>query len=183
MAPRSGSALRRWLEPISNRLRLIASRAVIRALEDSTGVQGAQLTVLRGERMGTVERFQSYGFTSRPPEGAEAILLCLAGSRDAGVVIADEHREVRPRGVLAEGEALVYASGGARIHVRAGGVVTITAAGGVTVSANLSAGGDVTAGGDVADGIGTLDVLRQAYNVHTHIDGDGRVTSPPTPTV
>lgn len=176
-------AFRRLLEPLANRVRLAVSRAILRALDDARQVQEVQLTALAGETMGRVERFAHFGFSSAPPVGSEAVIVCVGASRDHAIVIADEHRASRPAGVLAAGEAIVYAQGGARVHVKADGSVVVTASGGVQVSHDLEAGGDIIAGGQVADLIGTLDALRQAYNVHVHPDPQGGSTGPPVPTV
>jgi len=175
--------LRRQLEPLASRVRLIVARAVLRALEEGRKVRTLQLAVLKGETMGSVEHFQHFGFSSRPPLGTEVVIVCAGGSRDHAIAIADEHRPSRPAGLLASGEVVVYAEGGARVHVKADGSVVITAAGGVEVSADLDAAGNVSAGGDVADGIGTLSALRAAYNIHVHADPQGGTTGPPVPTV
>lgn len=181
MDPRE--AFRRMLEPLAARVRLVVARAVVRALDETRKVRTVQLSVLAGETMGSVEHFQHFGLTSRPPLGTEAVIVCVGGSRDHAIAIAEEHRGTRPTGLLAPGEVLVYAQGGSRVHLKADGSVVVTAAAGLEVSDDIDAGGNVSAGGDVADATGTLAALRNAYNVHVHSDPQGGSTGPPTPTV
>lgn len=180
---RPADHLSRMLAPLVARVRLVVGRAVLRAVDEARKVRELQLTALPGETMGSVEHFQHFGLTSRPPLGTEVVIVCAAGARDHALAIADEHRASRPAGVLAVGEVMLYAQGGARVHVKNDGSVVVTAPAGVQVSANLDAGGDITAGGQVADLLGTLDALRQAYNVHVHPDPQGGSTGPPVPTV
>jgi len=182
-------AVRALVAPVLTRVKLLAQRAVVRASDDAPRAATLSLAVLAREQLARVERFAHYGFTSRPPTGSEAIVLCLGGNRDHPVVVADEDRRERPAGGLAEGEVCVYAAGGARVYLRADGSVEIVAPGGVLVSGDVEVDGDlgvsgnVTAAGDVADGVGTLAALRSAYNVHVHSDPQGGSTGPPVPTV
>lgn len=175
--------LRRALAPIATRARLAVARAILRAIQDEgSPVRVVQVTALAGETMGRVPHLQHFGFSSAPPAGSRLVLVCPMGSRDNALAVAEEHPDHRPAGLLAEGEVVVYAAGGARVHVRADGSVVVTAPNGVQVSHTLEAGQDLIAGGQVEDLNGTLDALRQAYNVHTHPDPQGGTTGPPVPT-
>lgn len=185
--------VRSLVRPALDRVKTLAQRGVVRSSDDEKKAQTLVVAVLAGETLSRVERLAHFGFLSRPPAGAEVVILCLGGNRDHPVVISEEDRRVRPSGDLAEGESGLYSSSGssvqARITLRADGSVEIEAPGGVAVtgdleaSGDLEAGGNVTAGADVADAVGTLAALRSAYNVHTHSDPQGGSTGPPVPTV
>lgn len=95
------------LAPLSRRLRLMASRAVLSLIQDATGMQIVQVKLLDGEVCDGVERVQNYGFTSVPLPGAEAIFLSLGGDRDHGIVITADDRRWRIKG-LQGGEVAVY---------------------------------------------------------------------------
>lgn len=175
--------IRALVAPALNRVKLLAQRGVVRSSNDAPKAQTLTVAVLARESLTDVERFGHYGFTSRPADGAEVIVLCLGGNRDHPVVVAEEDRRARPAGELAQGDVCLYAQGGARIILRASGAIEVEAPGDVTVNGSLAVSGDVEAGGDVADVVGTLAALRTAYNAHTHTDPQGGVTGPPVPTV
>lgn len=177
------SVCRRLIEPVLHRVKLLAQRGVVRASNDATKAQTLEVAVLARETLQEVERFAHFGLTTRPPIGAEVIVLCLGGGRDHPVVVADEDRRARPAGELAEGETCIYATGGARIVLRADGSVEVEAAGDLKVTGKLSVTGDMEASGNVKDLVGTLAALRSAYNVHVHSDPQGGTTGPPVPTV
>lgn len=174
--------MRDALERLVWRVKSLALRCLVRSSDDARRALELSVDVLSGESLSRVERFAHYGFTSRPRPGAEAVVLCLGGNRDHPVVIAEEDRTQRPVGTLAEGEVLVYAAGGARVHLKADGSVVVTAPAGAVVDGDLEVTGDVTAGGDVSDALGKLSGLRAHYNVHVHTDPQGGSTGPPLPT-
>lgn len=176
------STVRALVAPVLHRVKLLAQRAVVRSSDDARKAQTLDLAVLSRESLSRVERFAHFGLTSRPPAGAEVLVLSLGGNRDHPVVVADEDRRHRPVGQLAEGETCLYATGGVRIFLRADGTVEVLASGGVTISGSLDVGGDVVSAGELADALGTLDALRQAYNMHVHSDPQGGSTGPPVPT-
>jgi len=182
-------SLARLIEPVLHRVKGLAQRGVVRSSDDARRALTVSVGGLAGESLADVERLAHYGLTSRPPVGAEVVLLCLGGNRSHPVVVADEDRRERPAGELAEGEVCVYAAGGARVFLRADGSVEVEAPGDVTVNGKVTvtgdveASGDVSAGGDVADLVGTLAALRTAYNAHVHPDPQGGSTGPPVPTV
>jgi len=106
------------LERIRAKLRGLASRAVIKLVRDSLKTQGVQLNLLAGETTpDDVERFQQYGFTSVPLEGAEAIVLHIGGGRDHGIVVATEDRRYRLT-ALADGEVALYDDQGQNVHIK-----------------------------------------------------------------
>ena len=115
----------RLLAPIRRRLRLIVSRAAIRASDDSTALQTLDLGLIGDETRKGAIRIAEYGFASRPPEGAEAVYVCPGGDRAQGVVVATDDRHKRPRD-LAEGECCLWTpDSGKRVHCRANGQVDL----------------------------------------------------------
>ncbi|MEE9357460.1 phage baseplate assembly protein V [Candidatus Vondammii sp. HM_W22] len=98
--------MRRLLAPLTRRLRIMVSRAVINLVNDGHGLQEVQITLLADETA-EVERVQEYGFTSNPQPGAEAVALAVGGSRAHTIVIATDDRRYRLKG-LASGEVALY---------------------------------------------------------------------------
>ena len=145
-------AMRRALAPLRARVALMISRAVLALVDDAGPLQALQVELLADETRGDVERFQNYGFTSHPHPGAEAVAVCVAGSRDHVLVLAVDDRRYRLAS-LAQGEVALYTDEGDRIVLKRGGVVQVHAATKlevvaplVTMSGDLQVSGDVTAG-------------------------------------
>lgn len=178
----------RLLGPLNRALRLLVGRAIVQLVSDGQGLQGLQLVLLADEVRDGVERFQNYGFTSHPHPGAEALAVCVAGSRDHAVVVAVDDRRYRLAS-LSEGEVAIYTDEGDKVVLKRGGVIEVTAAtkvrlatplvectgnltvaGNVTATGNVTAGGNVTATGNVSDAGGAKSMagMRAAYNAHKH---------------
>jgi len=115
----------KMLAPLSRRLRLMTSRAVLSLISDATGMQIVQVKLLDGEVRDGIERVQNYGFTSVPHPGAEAIYLSLGGDRDHGIVITADDRRYRING-LRGGEAAIYDDLGQKVHLTRDGIVIYT---------------------------------------------------------
>lgn len=62
-----------------------------------------------------VPRIQSYGFSSHPPKGSQAITTTLDGNPDKAMVSGGEHPQFRPKN-LAEGEFKQYEKWGGYEH-------------------------------------------------------------------
>jgi phage baseplate assembly protein V len=123
--------LSRLLAPLSRRLRLMVSRAVITAVQDAGKIQTAQVTLLEGEVRDGVEILHQYGFTSVPAEKGEGLYFSVGGDRDHGVMVALADRKFRKKN-LEPGEAAVYtdedaASGDHHIHFKRGRIIEIVA--------------------------------------------------------
>ena len=158
------------LAPLSRRLRLMASRAVLSLISDATGMQIVQVKLLNGEVRDGIERVQNYGFTSVPLPGAEAIFLSLGGDRDHGIVITADDRRYRVKG-LQGGEVAIYTDEGDKIVLKRGNVIEITAATKIRmVTPLLEVTGEVRDRCD-ADGM-TMEGMRQTYNTHNHPEND-----------
>lgn len=137
----------KMLAPLSRRLRLMASRAVLSLISDATGMQIVQVKLLNGEVRDGIERVQNYGFTSVPLPGAEAIFLSLGGDRDHGIVITADDRRYRIKG-LQGGEVAIYTDEdksagehrilfkrGKEIHLVAGASSIVMTPTGITITA------------------------------------------------
>ena len=137
----------KMLSPLSRRLRLMASRAVLSLISDATGMQIVQVKLLNGEVRDGIERVQNYGFTSVPLPGAEAIFLSLGGDRDHGIVITADDRRYRIKG-LQGGEVAIYTDEdksagehrilfkrGKEIHLVAGASSIVMTPTGITITA------------------------------------------------
>lgn len=177
------ASLHRLLSPLSRRVALMVSRAVVNVVSDGLRLQGLQVSLLADEVRDDVERFQQYGLTSHPHAGAEAIAVCVAGSRDHAVVIAVDDRRYRLKGLQA-GEVALYDDMGHAVHLTRDGIVikgagqpvTINDTPQVNVQAALHVAGpittdsDVVAAGNIADqgGTKTMAGMRSAYNGHHH---------------
>jgi phage baseplate assembly protein V len=131
------TALTRLLQPIRTRLDNMVARAVVQLVNDGTKLQVVQLSILDGETREGCERFQSYGLTSVPLDGAEAVVLFAGGRRDHGLVIAVDDRRYRLKGMQG-GEVALYTDEGDRIHFKRGGTIEVKAATKVIVDAPMT---------------------------------------------
>ena len=109
------------LDKLQRGIRLMIGRCVISAVDDAGGLQRLQLKALADEVLDLRERFQEYGFTSWPLQGAEAIMVSLGGNRTNTVVIAVEDRRYRFK-VGEEGEVALYDDQGQVVHIKRNGV-------------------------------------------------------------
>ena len=111
---------------LRDRVMLAISRARVALVDDSGLLQRLQLAVLRDEIRDGVERLAEYGFTSRPFPGASAVMVCVGGNRDHGVVIATGDRRYRLK-ELAEGEVALYDDQGQVVHLLRNGELLVKA--------------------------------------------------------
>lgn len=149
---------KRLIAPLQRKIFLLLGRALLTAIDNSEGTQKIQATVLSGETINDIERFQEYGFESYPLSGAEPFIVFLNGNRNQGVVLCVHDRRYRPTD-LAPGESAVYHHEGHRVIVKAGGIIEVE---GTEIKI-----GDVT---------GALEKLlnklaMDIYNAHTHSQG------------
>lgn len=125
-------AMEKMLAPLRTRLANLVSRAVLARVDDSAKLQTVQVNVLAEETRDGVERFQNYGFTSVPLEGAEAVVVFVGGRRDHGLALAVDDRRHRLSG-LQPGEVAVYSETGAAVVLKADGSVEVTPGTGAVV--------------------------------------------------
>lgn len=115
------------LRPVTRRIRMIATRALIAAVNDGAKIQIVQVTALEGERLSDVQRVQQFGFSGSPPVGSTAVLLCMGGSRTHPVVIACDDPATRFV-ALEAGESAQYSAYGDFIRIKADGSIHVKAA-------------------------------------------------------
>jgi phage baseplate assembly protein V len=165
------------LRPLATRMANMVARGVVQLVNDATKLQLLQLGVLAGETVEGdkgAEHFQSYGFSSVPLVGAEAVVIFPNGDRSHPLVIATSDRRYRPTGGQ-PGEVVVYNNTGAKITITKDGDIKVRAAAGRQILAD--------------DGAGAGPLVTQAqFMNHTHLTAPlGPVTPPtsisPTPTL
>jgi len=107
--------------PMRRRLALMVGRCVLLTVNDAAGVQELQVRALAGEELDRVERFQEYGFTSRPHPGAEGAMVSVGGLRGHSLVVGVEDKRYRLTG-LRSGEVAVHDDQGQIIHLKRSGI-------------------------------------------------------------
>lgn len=174
-----------YLQQLSRRLKLIASRGVATKVNDSGAIQQVQAELLAGEVRDMV-RVQNYGLTSVPLVGAQVVTQSLGGNRGQSVVMAAEDTRHRPKG-LKEGEVCLYTHEGDRIYLKEGRIIAIeagaevqvtapaikvigetTITGNVTLSGNITMTGDLTVTGAIT-ATGDVQGMGKSLALHTHI--------------
>ena len=144
--------LDRWFNPWRRRIMGIVRRLTVSGSTDALGLQRLAIETLKDVAQNDVERVQNYGFTSRPLDGAEGVVIYMAGNQDHGVVIAVDDARYRIKS-MEKGEVAIYTDEGDRIHLRRNneieivtGKLNIFAEAEVnieTVKATVNASGDV----------------------------------------
>lgn len=171
------------LRPLEMRLENMLARAVVELVNDSGKLQLLQITALADETLDGVEHFQPFGFTSRAPAGAEAILASLSGYRGKPVVLMVTDRRFRPAG-LEDGESMLFDKTGSMVHLKADGTIEITPSGGeITIDGDVNVTGTLTATTDVVGGgISLKNHTHPFVDIDTAAGGAGGAseTDPPT---
>lgn len=117
--------LSKWIDPLKRRVMLMIGRAVIKASDDASDLQVLQMLLNAGEVRGDIQRVQEYGFTSRPLDGAEAVVIFQGGNRDHGIVVAVDDRRYRVKS-LQKGEVAFYNDKGVKILLATSKNVEVT---------------------------------------------------------
>lgn len=171
-------------------------RAVIRLIDDTGGIQKIQAGLMANETRSGIERFQEYGFTSVPHEGAEAAVMFIGGMRDHGIIIATEDRRYRIK-AMEGGEVALYTDEGDKIHLKRGNKIDVETGTFkidceefvVNASSNASFYTPILrADNDIIDNFvsnpDSLAGMRSIFNGHTHAENDsGGPTDPPNSTM
>jgi phage gp45-like len=130
-----------------------------------TGNKALQVLGLSGELVDDVPLYQQVGFASWLPEDAEVVMLPMQGRARNFVIVAGQDAVAVE---LKEGETVVYNQHGVEIRLLSDRV---------KINTNLEVDGNIKATGDVSDKAGSMQIMREAYNIHGHT-AEG--TSPPT---
>lgn len=118
--------VRRIVEPVLRRVRLVVSRAILSTdADDSVAAQRVDVDLLADETRDGVYRVQQYGLTSRPPAGAEAVCLACGGVREHLIAIAVDDTAHRPTSLDVGEVALWVRDRGLRVRCRADGQVDL----------------------------------------------------------
>lgn len=186
------SALQRLTAPLVRRMRLIAGRCMLDAVNDDLQKQNVQVRLLSGESASEIENFQQAGFTSVPLSGAVGLYLATGGKRTSLASFLLENKARRKRG-LKPGEVCVYHIGEDDHYfiLESGGVARLVCkrfiveaeqeinfnSPKVTFSKNVVIGGNAVISGTSS----AADHMSGGVSGrgHIHIDGDGEQTSPP----
>jgi phage gp45-like len=159
--------LRAFIAPLSRRVSMMASRAVVRLVSDELSRQQMQVEILKGELRDNVERMQNYGFTSVPQSGADAAVVFLGGNRSQGIIIAVDDRRYRLTGLEA-GEVAVYDDLGNKIELKRDRIKITAETLLDIVAPDVHIAGHVTITGNV-DTTGTLkNNTKNVGSTHTH---------------
>jgi phage baseplate assembly protein V len=124
-------AINRALTPLRVRVANMLGRAVVKLVDDAKKTQIIQV-VAGPDEVRELERFQEYGFSSVPLDGAEAVAVFVGGRRDHGFVIATDDRRYRLTGLQA-GEVAIYHKDGASVLLKADGSIAVTPKSGAIV--------------------------------------------------
>ena len=170
--------------PLARRIRLALGRGIIRLVNDSSGIQELQISLMANETRSNIERFQEYGFTSCPHPGAEAAVMFIGGNRDHGIAIAVDDRRYRLKG-LESGEVAIYTDEGDKIVLKRGNHMELTTktfevnTEHYIVNASIKATfntPELRVSGNIIDQYFTnsnnLGDLRDIYNSHVHPEND-----------
>lgn len=175
---------------LARRVLLAIGRGRVAASDDSGVVQLLQVQFNPLETIDNMPRIAEFGFTSRPPDGSDALALFIGGDRSNGIIAGTNHQSSRPTG-LAKGETKLYSLIGQYVYLSASGIVveakslpiTINNASSVTINAQTTvkvvAPTDIEfdtpllkVTGDILDNSGsnsrTMAGMRQVYDGHDH---------------
>ncbi|QPC44011.1 phage baseplate assembly protein V [Kaustia mangrovi] len=182
MASSSSSNLSRVLAPIRRRIDNMVSRGVWRRGDDGKKMQEGQVSLLKNEVRDRVERWQNYGITSVPHEGAETVVMFVGGSRDHPMIMAVDDRRYRKKDMEA-GEVALYTDEGDYVHIKRGRIVEIKAgsllkidAPEVTITGNLKVEGDI---GIIVENGDVEAKVRLNTHEHTDVVTGSDLTGPP----
>lgn len=142
-------AINKITAPIARRVALMVARGVLTRSGDDAKMQTAQVELLSGE-VRELERFQNYGYTARPHDGAEVVSVFVGGNRDHGLAVAIDDRRYRVTG-LQNGEVAVYDDIGHQITLARSGIQIDGANHNIAISGSPVV--QVTGGDVIADGV------------------------------
>lgn len=105
------------------KLRCMVMKGVVMLVNNSLKMQGVQVQALAG-LTSEMERYETFGHTSAPLAGAEAIILNVGATQGNSVVICVADRRYRLQG-LAGGDAALYDAAGNYVWLHADGTTEV----------------------------------------------------------
>lgn len=162
--------VKRAVAPLQARVRGLVVRGLVKVLNDSGGLQRAQVSCTADEVSDDVEVITPPGITARP-SSAEALVLSVGGNQAHRVALLFD-RTTRYKDELAVGEVALHMGHGDQL-------VLLKANGNVVVVPSVAAKvllGDAAASKRVAlaeDVTARLDALKTAINAWTPVPNDG----------
>lgn len=169
------SELKKLYNRIMFRIFYLMTRGQVTGVINSEPTQRLKQSCLAFEDIPNIERFEEYGITSYPLEGAETFSNFISGNREQGVVICVNDSRYRPTN-LASGDVCIYTYKDKTLAHR---IWLKASDGSIQISGNINLTGNIVASGDVSDSSGTaqtMAAMRSKYNAHTH---NGAVPAPP----
>jgi phage baseplate assembly protein V len=113
----SSRLMQRMLAPLNRAISNMALRATVVLVNSANKMQTLQVRLRGNEAKENIEHFESYGFTSKPKSGAEAITLFFNGDRSHGVAIVVADRRYRLT-TLEDGEVALHDDLGQKVHLK-----------------------------------------------------------------
>lgn len=92
---------------LRQRVLLMVGRGIIKAIDDSGGIQKLQCSFLKNEASTGMERMGNYGISSWPLPDCEVLAVFIGGNRDHGIIVATEDRRHRVKNGN-EGDIAIY---------------------------------------------------------------------------
>jgi phage baseplate assembly protein V len=137
---------------------LALTRGTLTRADDTPQMQVVDLRGIHQEELGSVERFQDYGFTSVPKPGddsgeAELIIAFIQGNRSHPVVIRVDDRRYRLKG-LQPGESTHYDDQGQQIYISRSGIQVLGGPNNLPVTVTVSNSTLVISNGTISATIG-----------------------------
>lgn len=118
------SVFRSVVRSIRSRVAMSIARFVLESTDDSPKMQLMKTKLMADEVRTDVERFQNYGFTSHPQDGAEGVVIFPNGERAHGLIVAVDDRRFRLV-KMAKGEVAMYTDEGDKIHFKRGNIIDV----------------------------------------------------------
>ena len=113
-------AIDREVGRVTSRLQNVVIRAVVTAVNDSTGMQGLSVKISDDDEPDDIEHFQPGGLSHNAGAGAEGLFLAPGGKSSGGVVICVSKRGVRVK-INTVGATVLYSTNNADVFVRPDG--------------------------------------------------------------
>ena len=136
------------------------------------GSKTLQLKGFADETLQEVELIQQVGFSSYVPEDAKVVVIPLQGKTAKSVVIATTGGKVVVN--VETGQTCVFDQFGHQVLLHENGIKML---GNVEVIGSITATENIESAKEVLDKTSSMQVMRDAYNPHTH----GNTPPPSTP--